>query len=616
MKFHIGKVILWLNNGKIREITFKPNKVNVITGDSSTGKTEILDIIDYCFFSSDSKISESIVNENIAWYGILFHINGKNYTIARKSLIKGRVSNEYYFSSEGEVPNSVDSNNSEVSIKSLIESEFKIDSDVSIPYGSDLIRPGSKISLRYFFMFNTISVNIIENDTGVFFDKQNSSRYRDALPRIFDLAVGIETIENVLKKEKKSELESKLSKLRRKGKAISNKSDSFKMEQESMIKEAKEYSLISPELDFDSSLSELESTVSGVQSEIYNNDSNSEIEHDIYLKERKIRNLKRFVSEFHSYKNSLSITSDSLKPITFLKEKDSDIIKTSIFSDVINLLTGELTEIRNACKTKTPIDKQVNDEIKLLEKDLSILKNSRSIMPDRNKSFDDDKEKYFFLGGVKSKMELYSSRNDSLADNTDSEIRRLEERIGAIDVVDTLEKRDLTIKVIEEIISEYMRITGEALVNYSTYQPVFDYKEKALLLRKPKTTFIENVGSSSNHMFLHLFFTLAMQEVSFRNESPFVAPYIVIDQPSRPYWGSGANKKETLNKSDGFKIKKAFELMNRFITSRNENLGEFQMIVFEHIPSDIFEGLDNVHLVEEFKGGNALIPDSMLGSSK
>lgn len=103
MKFYIRKIILWLNNGKRRDITFEPNKVNVITGDSNTGKTEILDIIDYCLFASESKISEGIVNENIAWYGLLFNINDKKYTIARKSLTEGAVSDEYYFSSEGEM---------------------------------------------------------------------------------------------------------------------------------------------------------------------------------------------------------------------------------------------------------------------------------------------------------------------------------------------------------------------------------------------------------------------------------------------------------------------------------------------------------------------------------
>ena len=53
-------------------------------------------------------------------------------------------------------------------------------------------------------MFNTISGNIIENDEGIFFDKQNETRYKEALPRIFDLALGIETVENILKSEKKN----------------------------------------------------------------------------------------------------------------------------------------------------------------------------------------------------------------------------------------------------------------------------------------------------------------------------------------------------------------------------------------------------------------------------
>jgi len=66
MKYNIEKLILWLKNGKKRELEFEPSKVNVITGDSNTGKTAVLEIIDYCFFSSKSTISESIINENIS----------------------------------------------------------------------------------------------------------------------------------------------------------------------------------------------------------------------------------------------------------------------------------------------------------------------------------------------------------------------------------------------------------------------------------------------------------------------------------------------------------------------------------------------------------------------
>lgn len=612
MKFNINKIILWLKNGKKRELEFKTNKVNVITGDSNTGKTAILEIIDYCFFASKSKISESVINENVLWYGLLFSINDKEYTVARKCLDEGRVSNEYYFSSIWEVPDALVLNSSESTIKATLETEFNIDSKVAIPYGSNLIKAGSKISLRYFLLFNTISGNIIENNTGVFFDKQNEPRYRDALPRIFDLALGIETIANVLKKEKRVELEKKLNKLKRKNKVIFDQSEDFKLEKESVVKTAKEYSLINSDLDLEPSLNELKKIISGVQVEAINNNEREQIERELYLKERKIKNLKRFISEYTSYKKNLQNIEDSLKPISFLEDKDDELIKTSIFDTIITTFTTELMQIRDACKSKTPIDNQVNDAIRVLEVELVGLKEKLSIQPEVNRNFENDKSKYFFLGEIKSKMDLYSSSANSLNQPSELNIKELEHQINSIDIVDTTQKKELTVKLIEEIISEYIEQTNTALENYSRYKPVFEYKEKLLLLRKPKTSLIENVGSSSNHMFMHLFFTLAMQEVAFQNRSPFVAPYLIIDQPSKPYYGDAEKQKDNLDHSDESKITKAFELLDKFIETRNNNEGDFQMIVFEHIPSKIIESFKNIHLVEEFRNGNALIPLKML----
>ena len=51
MNLYIASIKLWFKGFKEnteRSITysFEPNKINVITGDSSTGKSSILDIID------------------------------------------------------------------------------------------------------------------------------------------------------------------------------------------------------------------------------------------------------------------------------------------------------------------------------------------------------------------------------------------------------------------------------------------------------------------------------------------------------------------------------------------------------------------------------------------
>ena len=614
MKFHINKIILWLKNGKIREIEFKPNKINVITGDSNTGKTAILGIIDYCFFASSPKISESIINENIEWYGLLLNINDKVYTVARKSIIKGKASNEYYFSSMGEIPEVIKENNTDSIIKSILETEFSIDKTVTFPmgYGSNNIKVGSKISMRYFLMFNTMSVNIIENDQGVFFDKQNESRYRDALPRIFDIATGIETIKNILTKEKKNELEKELTKLQRKEKAIQKQVEFFILEQGKIVKKAKEYSLINASLSKEEGLAELEKVINGLQIKSDDKNNREKLEKQRNLLIRKIKNLNRFTTEYTLFKENLSNIGDSLKPIDFLTKESINVVQTSLFKEIIQSLTSDLENIRQARKQKTPLNKQVNDEILTMKKELETINKELSLLPKNLKSFENEKEKYFFLGEVKSKLQLYSNKKQSPKAVTQKKIQDLEKKIDSLKIDDTEDIRNLTIKLIEEIISDYIEISGTALENYSNYLPVFDYKNKALLLRKPKTSHIEIVGSSSNHLFLHLFFTLAMHEIIFTHKSPYVAPFIIIDQPSRPYYGSGENKKEYLNHSDEFKIQKAFKLLDSFVEERLNNDGEFQVIVFEHIPKSLISDFKHIHIVEEFWNGNALIPKSML----
>jgi hypothetical protein len=614
MNFSIIKIVLWLKNGRVREIEFKPNKVNIITGGSHTGKSAILEIIDYCFFSSKSRISESMINENVTWYGLNFLINDKTYTIARKSLVEGKVSDQYYFSSFGEIPKIVETNNSENAIKSIIETEFNIDRDAKFPsnYGSNYIKSGTKISLRYFLMFNTISGNIIENDEGIFFDKQNETRYKEALPRIFDLALGIETVENILKSEKKSELERQLAKLVRKNKTITAKADDFNKEKLEILQQAKEYNVVKNITNSVDAIDELNNAIKGVESNSSSNTEREKLESSFYTLQRKIRNIKQFSNEYEKYKKTIKNLSDSLKPIEFLREKDSEIIKTSIFDELVNSFTKDLNVIRQSYSSNTPIDRQVKDNVKDLEAKLNAIKGELDLFPKENKSFQNEKEKYFFLGQVKSKLEIFSSNSSVVNVSYDDEIKQLEEQINQLLITNTEEKRELTIKLTEEIIRNYIKESKEALANYSTYQPVFDYKNKTLLLKKPMTSYIENVGSSSNHMFLHLFFSLSMHEVIFQNNSPFVAPFIIIDQPSRPYYGTNGKRKTNDPESDDYKIKKAFELLDTFIETRNSNNGHFQMIVLEHIPKEDVSDLKNVHVVEEFFDGNALIPKSYL----
>ena len=66
MEFYIKKIRLWFNkHPEPKDYEFKPNKVNVVTGDSSTGKSSILRVIDYCLMARESTIVEDVINNTV-----------------------------------------------------------------------------------------------------------------------------------------------------------------------------------------------------------------------------------------------------------------------------------------------------------------------------------------------------------------------------------------------------------------------------------------------------------------------------------------------------------------------------------------------------------------------
>src|SRR5690606_37581369 len=146
MKFHVKKIHLYLTNKGVRELKFEPNKVNVITGRTGTGKTSIMTIIDYCLLGSESKLVEEVINENIDWYGLLFSINGKQFFIARSKMKSGVLSDQIYFSSSGDIPAEPSANIKIDDLRKILETEFSVTPDLVVPYGGKKIKAGSKVS--------------------------------------------------------------------------------------------------------------------------------------------------------------------------------------------------------------------------------------------------------------------------------------------------------------------------------------------------------------------------------------------------------------------------------------------------------------------------------------
>ena len=612
MKFAIDTITLWSHSNEKRQLHFKRGKVNVLTGGSHRGKSAILDILDYCFLGSSHKIPLDIINDNTSWYGLTFVINEKNYTIARKSPNGNTVSNEVHFSSVGNIPEQPKSNIAIEELKLILEAEFKIDEAVRLAYGGGALRSGSKVSFRYFFLFNTLSEDIITSrDT--YFDKQTEDRYREALPRIFDLAMGIDTLQNIANREKKEKLERELAKEERRSNRLETGRTDFDSELRMLAAQVAAFGLpsvnerqLSAET-LKASLQEARTTDNG--DVLY---QHSNIGAAIFDLDRRLRKLRLLSSEVKRYQNQSAETHDSLIPITEILAQSEYVVKSSIFDNLIASIRSDLAVVKKVTQRNQPVELQVRSiQNKLLDERAKLVEQQKAL-PAAPESFETEKQKWLFVGETLGRLKTLFPSVPPNAEPQSNIVSSLQSQIDDISVEDVQTKRNAVLSLINEIAATLLKRTGDALYNYATWHPEFVYNEKRLRLRKPLSSVIENVGSSSNHMFMHLLHFLSLHAVALVEKSPFIPAFLIIDQPSRPYYPSEVPMDGVQLKSeDGELVRVAFELLDGFVNEmRDRHAQEFQMIVFEHVNPDAFQGLENVHVLPEFRGSERLIPES------
>ncbi len=617
MNFAIDAIVLFSLSGERKKIPFGRNGVYVITGGSGTGKTAILDIIDYCFLASKHKISDSVINENVSWYGLEIFSGQQEFFLARRAPTGNRVSEDYFFSQSSENYSQPEPNIAESDLRHMLEAVFGIDGRATVPYGGRSIKAGSKLSFRYFLMFSTVSQDIITNSE-MFFDRQNEERYREALPRIFDLALGIDDLANISARERKEELSKELTRIQKKSEHVSNKERLFETEIRTIALRAIEYGLMDGKVENPSfiDIRQMVDNAYRMPSSGWTQRYN-QVSSQLFSVNKRIRTLEQFAQETHIYKKTLNELEDSLQPIVALSERNSELIKTDAFDELISGLKADLQKVKEEITYKKPVDGQVGDLIKDLKSQKSELSKQLEAIPPKPVALQSEQEKWLFIGETKGKLDTYSSAPQT-ASTPSKNTNDIENEIKEIDVRDIENERQHVIQAIEDVALELKNQVKSFLENYAEYVPSFNYKEKRLEMRKPRSSLIENVGSSSNHMFLHLFHFLALHEIAISRNSRFVPTFLILDQPSRPYYGDEEklSQIESFPKTDTGKITAALKLLDSYISRINKDYEtSFQIIVFEHVPASMFEKMEHVHLVEKFRDGNALIPASWIKKS-
>lgn len=79
----IKTIVLYGTSGQRRTIDLRLGAVNIITGQSSTGKSSIIDILDYCLGRSTFNVFEGPESDAVAWYGVVLRVGEGDVFIAK-----------------------------------------------------------------------------------------------------------------------------------------------------------------------------------------------------------------------------------------------------------------------------------------------------------------------------------------------------------------------------------------------------------------------------------------------------------------------------------------------------------------------------------------------------
>jgi hypothetical protein len=192
MKLAILKVILWPKDSskQPREVNFQPDRINVITGQSGSGKSAMTAIIDYCLGSGKCAIPVGLIRDKTAWFGLLLDVGSTRLVVARPEPGQQQRTSDLYLMEGREVlvPATPEKN---ASIDALKDRLNQLAGLPDVGFGGQDSPSGfdSRPSIRDMAAFNFQPQHVVANPSTLFF-KADTYRHREKLKTIFPLVLG------------------------------------------------------------------------------------------------------------------------------------------------------------------------------------------------------------------------------------------------------------------------------------------------------------------------------------------------------------------------------------------------------------------------------------------
>ena len=628
----IAKLVLYKDSRHVREIPFRIGGVNIIVGDSKTGKSALIAIVDYCLASDECDVAAGVIRENVYWFAIVVDFGNDKYMLARMNPDCRNVStiSEMYLTKvdDNSLPSFDDiyANTNVDTVRQFLAAKIGLPENTQIVDDGGTRKP-LPVTFMHSRQFCYQPQSLIADKDLIFYHTYNTfalQALKDAIPYLFGAVR-----EDVLLIERQIK---ELQKEHRRLKAAKNEQEEMLRGQnslsKSLIEEAKAVGLVpSNRLNTISNPIELLQEVLNWEPSLIKAQNITNIDSELqqlvsarfsYVEQlgdvqEKISMAKRYGDEGKLYSTELKEQHMRLKSIELLPNEahrncplchqvlTDEVPKVKEIYSSLEKISATLAEsqqqtLRNQKYIANLIAEESAIKAKIAELESSIHALYQGI-DDARKLRDLNVQRGKVIGRISLFLEkLQLNDNHQL----DSRIKDLEEQIESLQAkISKSTKEELMTSKIA-VINSFMNLDWKHSLDLEDEEAIISFDPKRLQIysisHDERYVPLNQMGSGANWVGYHLLIHFALHKFFVKNNRP-VPRFLMLDQPSQIYFPSEGGSCKDIE---------AAKRMFHFIIEKANEIG-IQVILTEH--ADLPEAEFQNNVIERWNNGDKLIPE-------
>lgn len=616
MNKFIKGIIVFKDNEHKSLVQFNEG-INIITGDSKTGKSALIDIIDYCLCSRSNTVPKGVIKNYANLFVIVLYINNRNIAIARRQN-DGKMSIKY-FNSDIDIDKiklkDFETFSKAKDIQAVIEENLGLDvTNVDI---NPFERKKGKASLRNMVSYNFQHQNNIANKFALFYRFDDSEKREQVIDQ-FPIFAGIVNQKYYSTLIELRDVEQNHRNLLRRKELEENSYSKIFRELLPLLEEY--YALIGQE----------------IPKYVYEADYNGLIQFAENLPTEDYYFINSDITEkYSSFKKNAEKLSDEVNRIKLkiedLKESNDDI--SSYLNSIMSAMyvTGDRNySLDYKCPLCNSLVKDIESDKSSLEISVKHLIEEKKFAENASSHFIEEKRKLAKLLDDKKKelkavlkeikyIEDNYLNNTELKDKYEKTIKAKVRINYSLEILmdksylsynDELLKLEEKMKELKELISEYNVDKEMAIINKEIDDNMnrlasgLDFEDdfKPTNLHFNINTFdlyhntdegkisLGEMGSGANWLSCHIALFLSLLRVFTKrhNKSPMLL-FLFLDQPSQVYFPDNQKIDET---SDIVAISNIFRTIFDEVKSIEDDTGiKPQIIITEHVKGNVLKNV-------------------------